>query len=150
MFHFLKLPCTSILWTFALLLSSCGVMRYPVVKDVVGEYVYKYKSGQIEVWTLTGDVAYKQEFFDDFKGYSERATPRYTNAGTWTLSDRTITFVLPLNFFDYGNRDKPLEKPERMSAQPSIWIDSGTNAGKIAIGEDIDYVLTRVTERNAE
>jgi hypothetical protein len=148
MFHFYRFHSTSFLCFLGLILAACESVHDPTVKEVAGEYIYEYKSGQIEVWILKGDLSYRQEFFNDVRGYSEHAPPRYANSGNWSLKKNKITLEQTLNFFDYGNLDRALDAPLHVVAQPADWLPpSGSDDAKISIGMDIDYVLRRVNRK---
>jgi hypothetical protein len=139
-----------------LLLSSCGLFHTITGGDVVGEYVYKYKSGEIEVWLLRPDFTYQQEFYKTVEDYQKRSKVEYTNSGTWSLSTNKVTLINnqitlfnTLDFFDYTNLDRALAKPLHVVSQPSDWYaPSGQDGARIAISLDIDYVLFRTSNRN--
>jgi hypothetical protein len=153
----------SILLFLALFLSGCGSVHKITEKEVAGEYVYRYKSGEIEVWILQPDQIYHQEFYRSVSDYIKRLNVIATNTGNWSLSENkatyinnTLSFTYPLNFFDYLNFDRPLAKPLRVAEQPADWYGAsdwyGPRIGKgakIAFSLDIDYVLFRVDSRDA-
>jgi len=78
---------------FVLLLSSCGLFHTITPGEVAGQYVYKYKSGEIEVWLLQPDSTYQQEFYKTVVDYRKRKNVEYTNSGTWSLSTNQATFI---------------------------------------------------------
>ena len=140
----------------ALLLCSCGFFHTTTSADVAGEYVYKYKSGEIEVWILHPDFTYQQEFYKTVADYRQGASVAFKNSGTWSLSTNKVTLLNnkialsePLDFFDYGNIKRPLEKPLHVDYLPADWYgSSGDEGATIAINQDIDYVLYRDSNRN--
>ncbi len=129
----------------ALLLNSCELSPL-TTKEVSGEYLYMYKSGEIESWLLDDNSTYKQELFHDRKNYELRTNSLYKNFGNWSLEKDHVTMINTLNFFDFSKQGRVINQPQHLTFQSGVWVapERGTDA-KIFIAEDIGYVLLRVS-----
>jgi hypothetical protein len=128
-----------------MLLSSCINFHTNTVKDIIGKYIYEYKSGAVEVWTLRGDLSYEQELYANESDYGQSSHPLYSNHQSWKLDDQGIVFDHCLVFFDPDTPGMPFDKPQKWASRRGDWYPAGTQLdAAIDMATDIHYLLRRV------
>jgi hypothetical protein len=144
-------------------LFSCRASHIVTKEEVVGEYVYKCDSGQVEVLSINGDFSFNQQLYSTFKDYRDKNIPKLTNLGMWyPCSDDPTYYSNPdeptyynnsiclYNFSDFILYHLENEKSNGsqviLSSQKSNWCPpSDGNDARIIIGDD--QVLYRISDR---
>nr|WP_321349273.1 hypothetical protein [uncultured Methanoregula sp.] len=106
----------------AWLATGCGAPPLTNPTQAVGEYAFKYKSGEIEVLQLFGDLTYKQEFYQDFATYQGHATPVYTNSGVWTNNGNNLKFKNLMGFCELFNPNRRINPPIEYGPCEKSWM----------------------------
>ncbi len=132
----------------ALLIAGCSPRAIKDPREVAGEYIFKYRTGEMEVLLLREDLSYQQELYSDIDNYRSHATPSFTNSGTWSYGGIGLTMNKFFNFCDFPNPEKRLDPPVRSQSTPAFWQrpSSKWNAF-IVFSEDSGYALLRVKNR---
>ena len=129
----------------ATFMVGCTARGPKTPREAAGEYMSRYRSGEVEVVILHPDLTYRQEFYRDLQSYQTNATAAYTNAGTWSYKRSAMTFDRWLLFCDYPYVDKVLDNPKPSASLPGHW-EPATAKWDAAIwfSEDPHYVFVRV------
>jgi hypothetical protein len=141
-----------VLLCVSLLLEGCGINwnKAETPHDVVGRYVYKYGSGQVESWTFNDDMTYREDLYASEPDLIKNAPPLFSNTQTWHF-DGTVTMDRPLVWFDLkafrDNYADPLKKPVQWNSNSGYWSPpvGSFNAG-IEIFSSQKYILVRIND----
>jgi hypothetical protein len=131
----------------ALCLSGCNPpISNP--KEVAGEYVFTYQTGEIEVLNLSADLTYRQEFYKDAEAYRIYAKPLYTNRNVWVYTRNIVTMTNWLVFCDYPDPKRRIEPPKPYSFMCGMWFPHDIfGDAYIVFAVDLGYTLMRVESR---
>lgn len=118
-------------------------------QEAAGEYVFRYKTGEIEVVILNTNRTFRQEFYKLLDSYQQNNIPVYTNSGTWSYDRSALTFNQWLRFCDYPNPNKLLDSPELLLGCTTHWEPAVADSdAAIWFSEPFNYVFMRVKSRN--
>jgi hypothetical protein len=129
-------------------LASCN--KPPATaKDFDGEYVYQYKTGQVEVLSLEGDSAYRQQLFHSVNDYRRGVMPSITHVNAWSSKGDSITLQKCFTFFDSKNTGTPLKAPIQESTMNVTWVPvRGNSEAALTIKSIPGHQFVRVDNRN--
>ncbi len=136
----------------ALLLPGCGTdwNKAETPHDVIGQYVYKYGSGEVESWIFNENMTYREDLYANESDLIKHVPPLFTNTQGWHF-DGSVTMDRPLVWFNMDAfRDHyadPLSKPEQWTSFSGYWSPPGKsfNAG-IEIFSSQKYILVRIND----
>ena len=138
-----------ILFHLVFLLAGCSPISGPTAHEIAGEYIYKYPTGEVEVWILHEDHVYRQEFYSDVKAYSQHAAPLFENPGTWSHKKDEVTMYNPKLFYSYGTVEQVLKNPKTSVEQTVDWCPPhAKEEASMVVAVDINYILIRVKNRD--
>ena len=124
---------------------GCTENKSPAPRAVAGEYVYHYKSGEVEAWTLSENMGYRQDFYRDDNSYKKRLPPLYSNGNTWYFKGREIIVNHPMFICKYPRVDQMAERPWWGASMNAAWKPPGFFSEPIiVVSESFNYWLTRV------
>ena len=131
------------------LMVGCGLYDIKSPGQVAGEYVFCFKTGEVEVAVMREDMTYRQEFYRSVLAYQQRGQPLHVNSGTWSYKGCEITWDGWLEFTEFCDPGRLKTVPERFSVSRAAWLGpcSGSDA-RIVRNDDIYYDLRRVKSRD--
>jgi hypothetical protein len=131
-------------------ITSCS--REPEQADFVGEYIYHYPDGEMEVLELHGDLTYVHELYASVSDYKQHSKPICSFENTWSHRSRRLTMNRWMMFYDFSAFEvgKPKIPPTPMVDMPGGWVKptSESDAG-ILFAEDLGYNFLRIQSREA-
>ncbi|MCA6444921.1 MAG: hypothetical protein IM600_15945 [Bacteroidetes bacterium] len=74
----------------------------PITDEVLGKYLYKYSTGQVEALSLKSDSTYEQLVYLNESNYLNEGKPILTNNSKWSVSGKDIRFENWLMCSDFG------------------------------------------------
>jgi len=138
----------------ALLLAGCDVAwnKAETSHDVVGQYVYKYVSGEVESWIFNDDMTYRESLYANESDLKKNLPSFYNTTGAWHFDGR-VTMDEPLMFFDLFDKSNtyasPMKKPIKYSSISGLWYPpSGNYNAGIEIYSSENYILVRINDPN--
>ena len=130
---------------FVLIVHS-GCFSHPYTsKDLIGEYIYCYKSGEVEVIVLNSDFSYEHKLYisvSDFKSYAE---PYKSFREKWSLGERALVLDNWMLFADYSRLEKPRQLSIKCTSLSVVWIaPTRKTEAVLLVNEDIGYNFLRI------
>jgi hypothetical protein len=135
---------------FALLMlsffmASCDVKELAATNDqVMGSYVGKLPSGQIELWQLDADGVFTQKFFSNEAKFLANK-PEHLFTSTWRIGNQRLVIAQTVEHFDL-HPPFQVKKPETISwNSPILWMSSGfgSDVPIIVMSEDEGVIFQR-------
>lgn len=131
------------------ILGGCGRRGIKNPQEVSGEYLFRYRTGEVEVLILRENLTSRQEFYRDLEAYKKASDPTFSNDGTWSYAGHEVTVQPWLSFFDFEHHDgRPLAY-QTFQSDRLYWVAPahGADAG-LWVDEEYNYGLLRVKNRN--
>ena len=126
-----------------------GCTKTPTRQELVGEYVYLYQSGEVEVWILKDNFTYHQEFYHTVKEYHQHAVSAFTNDDVFSIKYNIVTFNRPLEFNPSGFETHALAKPLTYQSDAGNWVpQTDTRVAAIWIYKERGYGLFKMNKRS--
>jgi hypothetical protein len=126
-----------------ILVGGCGSKGICDPKDVAGKYVFRYKTGEIEVVILRTNLSFSHEFYKDSETYSRAPKSDAPAEGTWTYHRFDILLKPWFLYWDYPKPDR-LESPGWMNQMAAVWgYDSQRREAWLCLSEDFHYTFVR-------
>ena len=127
---------------------SCGdrqVLPSQITDEIAGEYVFKYPSGQIEVVFIKSDSFYKQVIYSDEVSYKNNDSSLYENLGSWSVSEKKVTFNNWLMYNYLRNPDSVLVTPRSTTLMDVYWYNyNNKKPSLLSVFSDNGYVFKKV------
>lgn len=127
-------------------LQNCNSGPAKPSKDIEGEYIFKYPSGQVEVLSVQYQPhTYSQFFYSNEKDYLNKATPLYKNDNTWLASGAELEFNNWLSICYLGiHPDSILVSPFHTALNNVNWYKAtGNKKAEIDVFSANDYILKK-------
>ena len=124
-------------------LTSCAPAGPKNAADVAGEYIYKYKSGHVEVIILSSDLRFRHYLYLNEDAYAGRVHALYTNEGVWSYDRTTLSADHWLEFFNLRNIVKPADQPTDSEWNVFWNAPSGGEEATINDAVDLGYIFVR-------
>ncbi|MBL7789115.1 MAG: hypothetical protein JNL75_04700 [Chitinophagales bacterium] len=130
-----------------LMICSCQDTEDKIsdVNEIVGTYVFKYPTGQIEVIKLNHNYTYQQLIYKNKSDYKKSLEPLFINKNIWEQFDSEIEFKDWLEYCKFRDPSNIDNSPKTINMGDVYWIDK--NDEHEAILEflyDTDYLFKRV------
>lgn len=130
---------------FSFFIGSCDVKELAATNDqVVGTYVGKLPSGQVELWQLDADGVFTQKFFRNEAQFVAN-TPEHRFTSSWRIGNQRLVIEQTVEHFDL-HPPFQVKKPETISwSSPVLWMSSGfgSDVPIIVLSEDTGVIYQR-------
>jgi hypothetical protein len=142
----LPIVCISFSLFVMFALASCN--RAFESKMIIGEYIFQYPSGHVELLRLGEDLTYHQELYPNIDSFQTNDSVLFTNEGTWSMSEGELTFHELLWFSAGGWPSSPDLSPQQGTSANIGWIPPTSNdPALLAFPADDSYYFIRITDR---
>ena len=141
--------------TVALCLTTLTFCGYPgqnkpseITKEIEGEYMFKYPTGQVEIISMHEDSIYDKKIYSNENDYLNKGKPIYENNGSWSISGKELEFDNWLNYCYLRNPDSILVEPGYVDMLDVTWHKSTNNRDAfINVYDENGYVFKKVKEK---
>jgi hypothetical protein len=128
--------------------TGCGRSVISNPREVAGEYVFRYKTGEIEALILREDLSYCQELYSDVAAYRKHAPPKYTNIASWSYAKSDVKMTNFMMFCQYPNPGQRIDPPKHILMMTAFWQPPSSKwEASIWLSDAFHYVLLRVKDR---
>lgn len=120
-----------------------------ITNEVIGRYLYKYSSGQVEELNLNRDSTYEQLFYLNENNYLKSSEPMFKNKSNWSVHGKNIRFENWLMCSDFGlNFDTIKNRHMLLSFSNVHWRKPSKNRKeyKLYFYYENGYVYAKQTE----
>jgi hypothetical protein len=131
----------------ALVAAAIGCARQTIRnrEEVVGEYAFHYKTGEVEVFELRSDSRYRQELYQNSESYRRHGPVLHENSGLWSYETRKVILNDFMMFCQFPNPDVRLASPMRIADMRGYWQPPDRRGdASIWLSYDFHYVFLRV------
>jgi hypothetical protein len=130
-------------------ITCCDRYRPHPLSEVIGSYVYRLSTGEVEVLTLNRDQTFRHDLYKDSADYKKGNDPLFEERREWFLQDDAIRLHMsPIFNGDFPAQANRSTSPRLTdySAEGLWWEQHYGDAGRAAIllNEERDYILYRV------
>jgi hypothetical protein len=141
------------LWFFSCNNTSIRGTSLPseITKEIEGEYVFTYNTGQVEVLKVNLDSSYSKVVYPDTASYKEKKDTVLYNNGTWHINDGLIEFNGWSWCNDKSNKNSFLMESYKITVHKVAWFESeGKKPASILVFDEPYYEFLKVSATNSK
>ncbi|MFZ1665033.1 MAG: hypothetical protein WBO28_02200 [Flavobacteriales bacterium] len=130
--------------------TGCGIFNNGIDKNMMGEYAFRFPSGEIEVLVLHKDSTYEHTFYDGVASYRSNRDPQYRSVNQWEYNGERFYFRYWQDFCPSGNPISNVVPPLPQGGLlgPTWSPAKNDQPTHIVIDRDYDYIFVKVKDRN--
>ena len=117
------------------------------MSEVVGSYVYRMSTGEIEVLSLDQSMTFEHSLFANLDAFANGMAPLVHENGRWSLSGTGIDLNMD-GFFqaDFPTPENRLAQPRPTAYTALWWRREGPHRAAIVRNDETGYIMFRVTQ----
>jgi hypothetical protein len=127
--------------------TDCSPRQLPA-SALMGDYIYKYTDGEVEVLILNADATYDHFLYKSVENAKNNINPEYRFRGNWSSNNGTVDLATWMLLADYSHLEKPLNRPIPCTSLRGYWYNHGDpERVGLLVSEDMGYNFLKIAGR---